>query len=175
MCHHVRHQGDGTGGEGAEHQDASEQGKKKETDLQRIYNTAVSIMRGNQETEGRGVYDTEDRRRDDDSRGTGARSGSKTPDDDVSRGQRHEGSDQYKPSRSGSGESIVNRHIRSKYENKSGTGQSIVNMDGRLRTIFEEEQEETTDPLNTAFDDSNDSDASTNGTSQRRNRGTGGI
>ena len=151
-------------------------------------------MRGNKETEGRGLrqagkvetgsrhktnkhsgYDTEDRRRGDHSRGTGARSGSEAPDDDESRSQRQEDGAQYKPSRSGSGESIVNRHIRSKYENKSGTGQSIVNMDGRLRTIFEEEQEETTDTLNTAFDNSNDSDASRNGTSQRRNRGTGGI
>ena len=97
-----RRHGDGTGGEGAEHHDASEQGKKKETDLQRVYNKAVSIMRGNQETEGRGPrqpgngetgsrhkanknsgYDTKDRGRDDDSRGTGARSGSETPDDDV--------------------------------------------------------------------------------------------
>ena len=42
-----RRHGDGTGGEGAKHQDASEQGKKKETDLQRVFNKAVSIMRGN--------------------------------------------------------------------------------------------------------------------------------
>ena len=82
---------------------------------------------------------------------------------------------QYKTSRSGSGQSVVNRHIRSKYENRSGTGQSIVNTGGRLRAIFEEEQEETTDPLNTAFDDSNDSEAGGNGTRKRQNQGPGGT
>ena len=160
----------------------------------RVFNKAVAVMTANQNTEGRAPmqagngntgssheannhsgYDTKDRRHSGHSKGTGARSGSKTQDDDDSRGQRQEGGVHYKPSRSGNGQSIVNRNIRGKYENRSGTGQSIVNTGGGFRAIFEEEQEETTDPLNTAFDDSNDSDASGNGTRKRRNRGPGGY
>ena len=144
----------------AEHQKAGGREKKKGGDLLVVYNKAVAVMTGNQDTEGRG---------------TGARSGSETPDDDASRGQRQEGGVHYNPSRSGNGQSIVNRNIRGKYENRSGTGQSIVNTGGGFRAIFEEEQEETTDPLNTAFDDSNDSEAGGKGTRERRNRGPGGT
>ena len=55
------------GGEGDKHQDTKERGKKKETDLQRIYNAAVANRRVNQETQGRS--------RNEDTRGTGTRGG----------------------------------------------------------------------------------------------------
>ena len=84
-------------------------------------------------------------------------------DDSNKAGSNKKGT-QHKTSRSGSGQSVVNRHIRSKFENRSGTGQTIVNSDGRMRAIFEEEQKEMTNNLNTAFDDSEDEEAAGGGT-----------